>query len=142
MRLDHIGFVVDSIEEAAEIFRALGLKEITRPVENPLQRVSASFVNVGGNKDIYIEILEPSQAKSPVTGFLEQKGGGLHHLCFEVDDIEESSARLVQKGYRMVVPPQDCRAYDKNLDRECDGVTKIAFFVVSDKMLIELIQKG
>jgi len=141
-RLDHIGLVTKDIEGLTHVFRALGLREITESTENPRQKVAASFVNVGGNEDVYIEILEPASEKSPISKFLEKQGGGLHHLCFEVDDIKKMSQDLTEKGFRMIVPPEDCEAYDENLKRGCEGVTRIAFFIVSDKLLIELIEKG
>jgi len=141
-RLDHIGLVTKNIEELAYVFRTLGLEEITESIENPRQKVSASFVNVGGNKDVYVEILEPTRNDSPITKFLEKQGGGLHHLCFEVDDIHKKSRELIEKGFKMIVSPEDCEAYDENLGRDCNGVTKIAFFIVSDKLLVELIEKG
>jgi methylmalonyl-CoA/ethylmalonyl-CoA epimerase len=141
-RLDHIGLVTKNIEELAHVFRTLGLNEITESLENPRQKVAASFVNVGGREDVYVEILEPTRNDSPITKFLEKQGGGLHHLCFEVNDIKKTSLELVEKGFKMIVPPEDCEAYDENLKRECNDITKIAFFIVSDRLLIELIEKG
>lgn len=141
-RLDHIGLVVENIKEFAETLYALGLKPGTEQVPNPLQKVSASFVNVIDGQDVYIELLEPTDSYSPIINFLKKEGGGLHHLCFEVDDIEETSAKLVHKGLQMVSPPEDCAAYDENLKRECKNATRIAFFLISKKILIELIEKG
>lgn len=141
-KLDHIGLVTKNIEELANVFRALGLKEITDSIENPRQRVAASFVNVGDKDNVYIEILEPARDNSPISKFLEKQGGGLHHLCFEVDDIKRSSGELIEKGFKMIVPPESCEAYDENLKRECSDVSKIAFFIVSDRLIIELIEKG
>ncbi|MCX5806094.1 MAG: VOC family protein [Proteobacteria bacterium] len=142
IKLDHIGFVVDDIAIYVELFRALGLTEATDPVEHPSQRTSASFINVGKEDDVYIEVLEPTHEISPVTNFLKKSGGGLHHLCFEVDDIGKISKDLVEKGFKMVNPPEDCAAYDKNLKRECKGVSRIAFFILGDVLLVELIEKG
>jgi len=141
-RLDHIGLVVENIKKFAETLYTLGLKPGTEQVPNPLQKVSASFVNVIDGQDVYIELLEPTDSYSPIINFLKKGGGGLHHLCFEVEDIEETSAKLVHKGFQMVSPPEDCAAYDKNLKRECKNVTRIAFFLISKKILIELIEKG
>jgi len=142
LKLDHIGLVAKNIEELANVFRALGLREITESHENPRQKVAASFVNVGGIEDVYVEILEPTRDDSPITKFLEKQGGGLHHLCFEVDDIKKTSRELVEKGFKMIVPPENCEAYDEGLKRGCNGVTKITFFIASDRLIIELIEKG
>ena len=142
LKLDHIGFVVENIIKIKELFGTIGLDTGTEAVVNPLQKVSASFVNVGERDDIYIELLEPVSDDSPISNFLQKRGGGLHHLCFEVDDIEKTTHELNAKGFRMVVPPEDCTAYDENLKRECQDSTKIAFFIISKGVLIELIEKG
>jgi methylmalonyl-CoA/ethylmalonyl-CoA epimerase len=142
IKLDHIGFVVDDIDRYAELFRELGLAEATDPVEHPSQRMTASFINIGQGGDVYLEILEPTHEISPVTNFLKKNGGGLHHLCFEVDDIVKISINLVEKGFKMVNPVEDCEAYDKNLKRDCEGVSRIAFFILGDRLIVELIEKG
>lgn len=142
LKLDHIGFVVENILKVKELFGAIGIDTGTEAVVNPLQKVSASFVNVGERDDIYIELLEPVSDDSPISNFLQKRGTGLHHLCFEVDDIEKATQELNAKGFRMVVPPEDCTAYDENLKRECQESTKIAFFIISKGVLIELIEKG
>jgi methylmalonyl-CoA epimerase len=140
-KLDHIGLVVESIESFIKLLQILGFNERTEPVPDPIQKVSASFVNVGDGGDVYIELLEPTHPSSPITNFLKKRGEGLHHLCFEVDDIEKASKELVQKDFPMVSSPVDCEAYDKNLKRDCKGSTRIAFFLISKHILIELIEK-
>ena len=142
LKLDHIGFVVEKIDKVKELFETVGLDTGTDAVVNPLQKVSASFVNVGEKDDIYIELLEPTSDDSPISNFLHKKGGGLHHLCFEVDDIGKATHELNAKGFRMVTSPEDCTAYDENLKRDCKDSTKIAFFIISKGVLIELIEKG
>lgn len=142
LKLDHIGLVVEDITKAKEVFEAIGLEGGTKAVPDALQKVTASFVNVGKEEGIYIELLEPTSDDSPITNFLEKKGGGLHHLCFEVENIDQAVKELKDKGFRMVGPPADCRAYDENLKRACQSPTKIAFFIISKGVLIELIEKG
>lgn len=142
LKLDHIGFVVENIGKFKELFSTVDIDVGTKAIVNPLQKVSASFVNVGEKDDIYIELLEPVSDDSPISKFLQNRGGGLHHLCFEVDDIEKTAQELNAKGFRMVVPPEDCTAYDINLSRNCRDSTKIAFFIISKGVLIELIEKG
>lgn len=141
-KLDHIGLVTKNIDELVNVFRALGFKEITESIENPKQKVAASFVGVGDKDDVYVEILESTRSNSPISKFLEKQGGGLHHLCFEVDDIKKTADELIGKGFRMIVPPETCEAYDENLKRECKDVSRIAFFIASDRLIIELIEKG
>lgn len=142
MKLDHIGFVVEKIDEFAEVLRAIGFGALTRPVPDRNNNVNASFVPVGGDDDVYLEVLEPIGDTSVVSGFLKRTGGGLHHLCFAVDDIERASEELEKKGFKMVSSPALCPAYDENLSRACEGVTKISFFLMPNRLLIELLEKG
>jgi methylmalonyl-CoA epimerase len=115
---------------------------MTEPVPDPVQKVSASFVNACQSRDVHIEILEPTGEDSPITNFLKKQGGGLHHLCFEVDDIQEASSHLAEKGFRMVSSPVECAAYDINLKRQCSSTSKIAFFLSNNRLLVELIEMG
>lgn len=142
LKLDHIGFVVEDIDRARELFETIGLDMATDAVPDPLQKVAASFINIGKEDDAYLELLEPESDDSPISNFLKKRGGGLHHLCFEVDDIDQTARDLQTKGFQMVVPPEECAAYDINLKRTCSSPTKIAFFIISKGVLIELIEKG
>lgn len=142
LRLNHIGLVVPSISEFAEVFRTLGLSEMTQPEPDLIQKVTARFVNAGGGQEVYIELLEPLGDDSPITNFLKKTGGGLHHLCFEVDDIDAMANELAKKGFQMVCPPVECVGYDRNFKLECTQPSKIAFFLLANKILIELLQKG
>jgi len=142
IKLDHIGLVFWKISDIAGIFRALGFREMTDPEPDPIQKVAASFVPVGDGQDVYIELLEPAEERSPVTEFLKKKGGGLHHICFEVDDIEEITERLRKRGVKMVCEPVDCVGYDRSFQRRCVHSSKIAFFLLPNKILVEFLQKG
>ena len=142
LKLNHAGLVVPSISEFAEVFRTLGLNEITQPEVDPVQKVTASFVTASKGQDIYIELLEPLGDNSPINKFLKKRGAGLHHLCFEVGDIDGVAKKLVQKGFQMVCPSVDCVGYDRSFERECSHSSKVAFFLLSNKILIELLQKG
>lgn len=139
LRLNHIGLVFPKISDIAGMFRALGLGEMTHTEMDPIQKVSASFVAVGEGQDVYIELLEPIEACSPVTGFLRKTGGGPHHVCFEVDDIEAVTDQLTRKGFKMVCSPVECAGYDRSFKRECSQPSKIVFFLLFNKILIEFL---
>ncbi len=141
-KLDHIGLVVEKIDDLKRIMKVLNPDTITEPLADPIQKVAASFVGVDDAQGVYIELLEPTASDSPVNNFLKKRGGGLHHLCFEVDDIDKAAAMLTDEGFRMVSPPVDCPTYDANLRRECTGMTRIAFFILARELLIELIEKA
>jgi len=140
LKLNHIGIVVDHVFDFARLFEVLGFREITNPERDPIQKVTARFVTVGDVQPIHIELLEPTDENSPIFNFLKKRGGGLHHLCFEVDDIEEAVDELVRQGFKMVSAPVNCVGYDRSFGLK--GITKIAFFLLSDRILIELLEKG
>jgi methylmalonyl-CoA epimerase len=97
--LDHIGIAVKDRAAALAFYRdALGL-DIEAPEEVPSQRVRASFIPVGESK---LELLEATAADSPIAGFLEKRGPGLHHITLRVDDISAALAHLRSRGARLV----------------------------------------
>ena len=142
LKLNHIGLVVRNVSEFAEIFRHLGLSEMAEPEPDPVQKVLACFFSAGKGEKTHIELLEPTDENSPISNFLKKRGGGLHHLCFEVDDIEKAKEEFIQKGFRMVSEPVECIGYDRSFKDTCGAGTKIAFFLISDKILIEILEKG
>ena len=97
-RLDHVGIAVASIEESLGIYQALGLAESGRErVEG--QGVVTAFLPLGETR---LELLEPTDADSPVAKFLAKRGPGVHHLCFAVPDLERALADLKGRGFRLV----------------------------------------
>jgi methylmalonyl-CoA/ethylmalonyl-CoA epimerase len=93
--LDHIGIAVKNIEEAAKIYRLLGLTiESIEVVEN--QYVKTAHIKMNST---YIELLEPINESSPVYKFIQKKGEGLHHLAFHVEDIYKSIETLKKEGF-------------------------------------------
>jgi methylmalonyl-CoA/ethylmalonyl-CoA epimerase len=138
MRLNHIGLVVEDIEAAARALSLLGLKKRNLPEEDPVQKVNATFIEVVPDQDVYIELLEPTAEDSPICGHLK-KGGGLHHLCFEVTDLDAVCAGLEMDGYRCITGPTDCRGFDR-----CFGLegSRIAFFMAPMRLLVELVDKN
>jgi methylmalonyl-CoA/ethylmalonyl-CoA epimerase len=96
--LDHIGIAVESIDSGLAVYRALGLEvEGVEEVED--QKVRVAFLPVG---DTRIELLEPTDATSPIARHLERRGAGLHHICFGVPDIRAAMAQLSGEGYRLL----------------------------------------
>lgn len=142
MKLDHIGLVVENISEFSEILRDLGLEQMTHTEVEPIQKVSGRFVLAGEGQEVYIELLEPLGEESPIRNFLAKRGGGLHHLCFEVDDIDSAARQLVERGLDMVCEPVEAVGYDRTFRRTCSESTRIAFFLAGNALLIELVEKG
>lgn len=96
-RLDHIAVAVPDFEAAIRRFTEdLGLVLAgTEDVSSESTRTA--FLPVPGTR---LELISPMDGGGPVQKYLDKRGGGLHHLCFETDDIEGDRARLLAKGYR------------------------------------------
>jgi methylmalonyl-CoA epimerase len=99
MRIHHVGIAVANLEDAAARFGVLlGLEQGAR-YELPEFGVKALFLPVGESS---LELLEPIGDASTVQKFLEQRGEGLHHVCFEVEDIDQALAEFAAAGARLI----------------------------------------
>lgn len=98
-KIHHIGIVVRNLDEAYRFYRdTLGLSLHKEQVVEE-QHVKAALLTLG---DSEIELLEPIDTDSGIARFLERRGEGLHHICFQVDDIEASLSELKQKGTNLI----------------------------------------
>ncbi|PTR01243.1 methylmalonyl-CoA epimerase [Mucilaginibacter yixingensis] len=95
-KVEHIGIAVSSIESAGAIWKTLLNTDIYKIEEVLTEGVKTAFLQSGPNK---IELLEATTPDSPIARFLEKKGEGIHHIAFEVDDIEAEMARLKAEGF-------------------------------------------
>ena len=102
-RLNHIGVATPSIENSIAMYRdLLGATHIGDPFDLPAQGVRVCFVDAPNSQ---IELIEPLGAESPIVKFLEKNPlGGQHHVCFEVEDIEEARAWFDAEGARILGP--------------------------------------
>lgn len=98
-RIDHVAIVVDDIEAALGFWRdGLGL-EVTHVEDVPDQESVVAFLPTG---DSEVELVKPSTVESGVSRFLARRGPGVHHICFEVDDLELYIRRLQEQGVRLI----------------------------------------
>ena len=99
MKINHLGIATNGIDEALKFWvSALGLKNIhTEIVED--QKVRVAMLPIGESR---IELLEPTSDDSPISKFLEKRGGGIHHIAIEVEDIEKSLAGLAANGVNLI----------------------------------------
>ena len=99
MKINHLGIATKGIDEALAFWSdALGLENVhTEIVED--QKVRVAMLPVGESR---IELLEPTSDDSPISKFLDKRGGGIHHIALEVEDIKASLAILKQKGMRLI----------------------------------------
>ncbi|MER3430871.1 MAG: methylmalonyl-CoA epimerase [Blastocatellia bacterium] len=99
MKIDHLGIATREIASALKFWeQALGLKAAqTEEVSD--QKVRVAMLPAGESR---IELLEPTSSDSPISKFLEKRGGGLHHVAIEVDDIRAALDRLRSEGFRLI----------------------------------------
>lgn len=98
-RLDHVAIAVESIDESLRIYQeALGLQLAHTEVEAG-QRVIVAFLKAG---QVEVELIEPVDEDGPVARFIRRRGPGIHHVCFEVDDLQATLGQLDSQGLELV----------------------------------------
>ena len=130
-KIDHIGVAVESLDAAVPFYRdVLGLESLGVE-EVPSQKVRVAMFAVG---EARIELLEPTSPDSPIAGFLEKRGQGIHHIAYRVDSASSAVERLIGLGVEMI---------DK-APRPGAGGSMIAFVhpKSSGKVLTELCEHG
>ena len=99
--IDHIGIATTDLEAASIPYRAIGLEPLLPDEEVTSQAVRVRVFKAG---DSLIELLMPTDASSPIQGFLEKRGAGLHHLALRVAHLETEIARLQTLGAGFISP--------------------------------------
>lgn len=131
LRLHHVGYVVASIERAMPGFvRSLAATWDEQVIHDPLQKVRVAFLTTRA-EDPQIELVEPAGEDSPVLRFLQQ-GGGLHHVCYEVADLEEQLVEFRSRGGMIARRPKPAVAF---------GGRRIAWVITPEKLLVELLEE-
>lgn len=99
MKINHLGIATKGIDDALKFWAdALGLENVhTETVED--QKVRVAMLPVGDSR---IELLEPTSDDSPISKFLEKRGGGIHHVAVEVEDIVAALKKLKSEGARLI----------------------------------------
>ena len=133
MKLEHIGIVVKDIEQSRDYYeKTYGCRPLSEVIFEPAHKVHILFLDVGHGAMPTIELITPSEDNSQVSNFLKKKGGGIHHLAYEVDDIEKAIEHFKSLGSLMlgsIVPG----AGHNN--------TPTVWLYTSQKDLVELIEK-
>jgi len=131
LKLHHVGFVVSSIQDCAESFAmGLGATWDGKIVFDPLQKVRVTFLQGRSSADPLIELVEPGELKSPVSRFLKG-GGGLHHLCYEVEDLESHLEFCKSVGTIILRPPVPAAFFDGR---------HIAWAMTKKRLLLEFLE--
>ncbi len=100
--IDHLGIAVNSLEEAISFYQSIGLT-VARRENVEQEKVRVAMLPAGDSR---IELLEPSAADSPISKFLEKRGGGLHHVALRVPDLSAAVERLRASGARLLNEPR------------------------------------
>ena len=131
--LHHLGFVVESIADCAERFtRSIRGAWDGRIIHDPIQAVHATFLQQPSPVEALIELVQPDGPQSRVAPFLN-RGGGLHHLCYEVDKLEEQLEYSRSLGAVMIQKPVPAVAFDGR---------RVAWIYTRDKLLLEYLERG
>lgn len=128
--MHHVGFVVQSIGRSIDGFaHLLSARWTGETFEDPIQKVRVAFL-VTCDSAAQIELVEPLEEDSPVAKFLA-KGGGLHHLCYEVEQLEQEVAGMRACGALPLQGPQPAVSF---------GGRRIAWVVTREGLLVELLE--
>lgn len=95
-KIEHIGIAVKNIDTSNQIFAKLFGETHYKTEAVESEGVKTSFFKVGENK---IELLEATKPDSPIAKFIDKKGEGIHHIAFDVDDIDAEVKRLKEEGF-------------------------------------------
>lgn len=133
MKIHHIGMVVNNIVLHYETYykNVLGYNDLSEIYIDDKIGVSVAFLNL--NDKIYLEFVQPLNEYSPVSNFLKKRGQTLHHLCFEVDDIDAECERFRNNNYMVTMKPVEAVAFKGK---------RVAFLMCKDENhLIELLER-
>ena len=104
-KIEHLGIAVKSIEKSARMYEVLLGKPSYKTEIVESEGVSTMFFQIGESK---IELLEATKSDSPIAKFIEKKGEGVHHIAYDVSDIEAELERLQDQGFELIhMTPKD-----------------------------------
>ena len=129
-KVNHIGIAVKDIEKSLAVYQDLLGLELEGQHDVEEQKVLTAFFPVG---ETHIELIQPTEGNVGVTKFLDTRGEGVHHICFEVDDLKKALKELKERGARLI--DEEPRTIE-------DGKKKMAFLHPKSTggVLIELYQ--
>lgn len=131
-RLHHVGFAIRNIENEIAAFRSSILARWDGKIfHDPLQKVRVTFLRTPSPTDAMVELVESAAEDSPVGQFLK-RGGGLHHLCYEVPDLDAHLEKMKAGGGIIIKSPLPAVAFENR---------RIAWVVTRQKLLLEFLEK-
>jgi methylmalonyl-CoA/ethylmalonyl-CoA epimerase len=132
-KLLHVGVAVPEIAPAVKTLASLfGYRVISGPFDDPIQRVTVSFLTRSNDDAVEIELIAPLSTDSPVQKMLNRNGGGAYHLCFETSDLRKALEHVKSRGCLLVSGPTPATAF---------GGRSIAWFYAPTRQLFELVEQ-
>ena len=132
MKLHHVGIVTSDMKSAIQHHEALfNFHPITEIVEDPIQKVAVVLISGPEEEGIPIELIAPLQGDSPISNILKERTR-LYHLCFLVEDIEETLKNTRRHGAIIISRPTPAKLYNGK---------RIAFIYTPDKYVVEFLEK-
>lgn len=98
-KIDHIGIAVKDLAASAHLYELLTGRPAAHKEVVEEQKVATAFFPLG---EVRLELLEGTAADSPISKFIEKRGEGIHHICFEVENLDEAVERLSKAGLQFV----------------------------------------
>jgi methylmalonyl-CoA/ethylmalonyl-CoA epimerase len=129
MEFHHVGIAVNSIEETAKWYVAMGYS-LTKTIEDTVQNVHLAFLKRDDSP--LLELVQPVDKNSPVSNILKKVGVSAYHLCYETDNLQREIEELENQDFRVLVEPVEAIAFNHR---------KISFLYHLDIGLIELLEK-
>ena len=128
-KLDHIGIAVDNLEASVKKYEQITGKKSGEKEVVDEQKVATVFFPLGESR---LELLKGTQPDSPISKFIEKRGEGIHHICFEVENLAQSKTDMSQTGLQFI----------ENISEAGAGGTKVAFIHPKSTggILIELVE--
>jgi len=108
-KLHHVGYATREIAKSRRLYEDMGFTAATDVFHDPIQKVRVVFMSTGTS--VLVELVEPADPNSPVSNFLTKHGPGLHHLCYEVGDLEAACARMRDQGGIITCAPVPAVAF-------------------------------
>jgi methylmalonyl-CoA/ethylmalonyl-CoA epimerase len=132
LALHHVGYAAKAIEPAAEMYvKRFGYEVRTPVIHDPLQTALVQFLAFPGDR-VYLELVSPDGPESRLTNAV-RKGGGLHHLCYTAENLENAIAWLVESSMLLIMPPQSAVAF---------AGRRVCWLLGEDPLPIELVERN
>jgi methylmalonyl-CoA/ethylmalonyl-CoA epimerase len=128
LKFDHVGIAVRSIEQTLQLYEKIGTFDVRR-TEVASQKAKIALLKAG---ETSVELLEPTNEDSSLAKFIREKGEGLHHIAFSVEDIESSMNLLKERGFTFV--------YEKPADGKFGSRVNFIHPRTAGGVLVELTQ--